>query len=273
MSGHPRAEDAFERSREGKPRSARSRVGPLMRAPSSTAPRDRTARRPGSNLGCALCAQAAGDPRMDILHRLVGSPGQYRRNALDLEGFVAFPSIGALIDGHVLLVPRRHTRSFAELGDPAATRLAIARLEAKVCSAVGERPVHLFEHGNATHSDRVACSVEHAHIHVVPTEVDPLAFIDAPLEWETLDDEEALATHVAGREYLRYRSPAGGWLVAITDDKPIPSQLLRRAFATALGAGDRWNWRTYPNVSGVRRTLRLLEGPPTAGSLSTLDAT
>jgi ATP adenylyltransferase len=159
----------------------------------------------------------------------------------------------------VLLCPQRHVPSFAAMGRPTQLRTenVLGQLEA-IIRRIWQRPVHLFEHGNAHDLPRVACSVEHAHLHLVPTAIDPLPFIEDAVEWQPWSAEESLANTVGQNEYLRYRTPDGRWLVSVTAGEPIPSQLMRRAFVAALGYPVHWNWREDPRRDVLGETWRQL---------------
>lgn len=207
---------------------------------------------------CCICSQIAGDVTGDLIHEKLGAL-EYERRVLESgHGFSTIPSLGALVDGHVLLCPNRHVRSFAELQDDEFENAnqATHELESTLWRLWGQ-PVHLFEHGNSSSGDRIVCSVEHAHLHFVPTHVPIWAHVRERLVWVSLDSEP-LAAIVEGREYLRYRQPDGQWWIAVTDELPIPSQLMRRVFAIALRRDDLWNWRDHPDTARLERTWHCL---------------
>lgn len=215
---------------------------------------------PLGEASCCLCGQFAGDRERDLLHRILG--GSYvRRVRPDFGTFGVVPSVGALVEGHLLLCPRTHVSSFAGLAesDRRAAEAALEEVEGLV-RRVWRRPVHLFEHGNAPDSALIACSVDHAHLHVVPADADPLPHTEGMVSWEPVDDPAALLERCQGVEYLRYRRPTGEWLLAVPQRDVIPSQLMRRAFASALRIDSSWNWRTAPRVEVLGRTWAALAG-------------
>jgi ATP adenylyltransferase len=219
---------------------------------------------------CHLCAQIAGDSAADLVHSVL-APAIYRRAVCgETTEFAVIPSIGPLVAGHVLVTPKRHVRSFASLpgwqrdsGDELAARLAadLAR--------VYDQPVHKFEHGSARCGSTIACSVEHAHLHLLPTEAEVWPLIQDAGPWRDLGTQ-SLATIVAGREYLLYEQPNGERRVWITDETPIASQFMRQAFAAALRIPQYWDWRTHPRREEIRATLarvsqiELGAAPPTS---------
>lgn len=208
--------------------------------------------------GCKLCAQTAGDAAGDLLHHHLG--GSYvRRVALENAAATVMPSLGPLASGHSIVCPKVHRRSFAECStDELRSSLALAAEAEWRLRALGGVPVHRFEHGNATGRTEVACSVEHAHLHLLPAAVDPWPRLEALGGWRTLDlavDSPVALT--GGAEYLLY-GPPGERQVRIRvgdQDERSPSQLIRQIFADLLNRADRWNWREHPDAGSAHRTF------------------
>jgi diadenosine tetraphosphate (Ap4A) HIT family hydrolase len=190
---------------------------------------------------------------------MLGEELYERRTRQITPNFVAMPSIGALSACHVLLCPQPHVRSFAELG--AKLRLegeqAAGTLE-RVLLDIWEMPMHLFEHGNETGGQRAGCSVEHAHLHFLGSSADVWEHASAALPWVEAGAANDIYELAAGSEYLRYRRPDGQWLVSVTTDRPIPSQLMRQVFAAAHDEPASWDWRTEPALARVAEMWRRL---------------
>ncbi|KJS55453.1 HIT family hydrolase [Streptomyces rubellomurinus subsp. indigoferus] len=103
-------------------------------------------------MDCVFCAVVAG---REPAHRV-----------LDDGAAVAFLDRRPLFPGHVLVVPRAHHRTLADL--PAAEVgpffLAVQRVAAAVESADGLGAAGSFVAAN----NRISQSVPHLHVHVVP---------------------------------------------------------------------------------------------------------
>jgi len=207
---------------------------------------------------CHLCAQIAGEPAADLIHRLL-CPAVYKRAVcLETADFAIIPSIGPLVPGHVLVTPKRHVRSFASLPVwHAGAGEALAAGLAKELGAMYDQPVHMFEHGSARSGNAIACSVEHAHLHVVPTAAQVWPLIQSAGAWRELR-ADPLSTIVADQEYLLYEHPNGKRFVLLTNENPIASQFMRQAFAWALGTPQLWDWRLYPRSEEILSTLLLV---------------
>ncbi len=207
---------------------------------------------------CCICGQIEGDPTRDLLHRARGERTYERWIPYETDRFAVIPSIGALVPGHVLLCPRRHLRSSALLDELETAELLLAEawLEGILLKEFGG-PVQLFEHGNSATGTHVGCSVEHAHLHFVPSAPDLWPTIRRELPWTRLD--QPLTRYVGGREYIRYRRGDGAWFVyALDRDGELPSQLLRRCFARALGIEAEWNWREANRLDVTSTTIERL---------------
>lgn len=100
--------------------------------------------------GCAFCAVVAGELPASVV--------------LDEPDVVGFLDIRPVFPGHVLLVPRRHRATLAELPD--GERDALFAAASQVADALRDG----LGAGGAWVSlnDRVSQSVPHVHVHVIP---------------------------------------------------------------------------------------------------------
>jgi ATP adenylyltransferase len=206
---------------------------------------------------CAFCAQINGRTSDNELLRVLGTDWARRPLLAELGDAVTMPSIGALTTGHVLVCPRTHVCSTA--GAEAEVAGDVARLAVRVRAFLELRfgeIVHEFEHGSPSDGSRVACSIEHAHVHLVPAAVDPMPALSGLATWRPGPHDPAdLAACVQGREYISYREPGGRRWVATTETG-FRSQLMRIALAAPMGVVD-WNWREAPAVDHVAATVQL----------------
>jgi ATP adenylyltransferase len=180
---------------------------------------------------------------------------------LENVGAAVIPSVGALVPGHVLVCTKPHVRSFAAA--PAGSQEALWDLSLSVIALLecaSGNPVHAFEHGSPQAGTRVACSVEHAHLHVLPAAVSVHRELAEIGNWVAIGDApEAVSAAVGAAEYLLYRDPAGQRFVALAPREGFPSQLMRRVFADAVGTGPHWDWRRYPAHENVVATIDMFE--------------
>jgi hypothetical protein len=124
-----------------------------------------------------------------------------------------------------------------------------------VLASIFSAPIHFFEHGSAPNEgSRVLCTVEHAHLHVVPTSAVVLDQLGSGFTWRKLGSGiSALQEQRPSGEYLYYESPAGECFLAVAET--FESQYMRRIFTETLRTGD-WNWRHNPQPAEVDKTFR-----------------
>ncbi len=62
---------------------------------------------------CCLCSQIAGNPKNDLIGRLLPQLRYERRVAMETQSFAVIPSLGPIVSGHVLVCPKSHAKSLA----------------------------------------------------------------------------------------------------------------------------------------------------------------
>jgi len=211
-------------------------------------------------MNCCLCSQIAGHKENDMISRLLGDTGYVRRVAIESENFAVIPSIGPLVPGHTLLCPKLHVKNMACLqaectGDYQVFKeRLISTLE-----CLFDAPVHCFEHGSAGNSSRIICSVDHAHLHLLPARVDVWESLHEQFHWVSISPSlDELRATTLEREYLYYESPNREAFVTFSESGEFESQYMRRLFAKALGRTQEWNWRENPFPAEVDRSFRIL---------------
>lgn len=179
------------------------------------------------------------------------------------ENFVVVPSLGSLVEGWLLVVAKSRALSMASL--PMVQRNELESLKTHVARMLVETygPVVAFEHGPAVCGTDVGCTVDQAHLHLVPFAHDLLEQIgevrSERLSWAPSHGfTEAIKLINTGRSYLYFETIGDTPLVACASGSP--SQFFRRAIAGRLGIPDKFNWREYPMRENVRRTLDKLAG-------------
>lgn len=97
---------------------------------------------------CPFCAIVAGDADAEVVHQT--------------EAAVAFLDRSPLFAGHVLVVPRIHVVTLAELRDVGPFFADVQRIAAAVPGALGAQGTFVAM------NNIVSQSVPHLHVHVVP---------------------------------------------------------------------------------------------------------
>ncbi len=199
---------------------------------------------------CCLCSDA---PRIEPIE-------PWNQPLLETSNFIVLPSLGALIEGWLLIVPKKHFICVGELPDPLTTEMhqikgflfsVLRELYGEVCA---------FEHGPSRPNLSVGCGVDHAHLHILPLPFDLLTevipFLPEDVIWSKAGPEQCRTAFSRGEDYLYLEQPAGVGYIAT--DKCFKSQLFRRAIAKAVGVPEDFNWREHPGFSNIMATIKKL---------------
>jgi diadenosine tetraphosphate (Ap4A) HIT family hydrolase len=184
------------------------------------------------------------------------------------DQFVALASIGAIIEGWSLIVPKDHRLSMRDL----FSRQSFAEFTTSVMAPL-ERiygPLVAFEHGANKEGSATACGTDHAHLHLVPSKESFLADMHSSgLVW-TQCETSKVAQLSMGNEYLFYADldcndswvDPVGYLHVL--NKPI-SQYFRHLIASREGAVNTADYRRFPYVDRAQKTRRTVIGEMASG--------
>jgi ATP adenylyltransferase len=199
---------------------------------------------------CCLCSNLA---RLD--------PDEFWNKPLfESSNFVVIPSLGSLVEGWLLVLPKRHFISMGALPIGLASELEQVKneLTAVMGSLYGE--LCAFEHGPALPGLSVGCGVDHAHLHIVPINFDLASaaepFMPPGVVWSPAIRESCRAAFEDEGDYLYLEQPLGNGRIATHSG--FGSQIFRKAIASRLGIPERFSWRDYPQKETVAKTVRSL---------------
>jgi ATP adenylyltransferase len=202
----------------------------------------------GQSVDCTMCANAVARP----------DAAPWDTPIAVSRHFIAIPSLGALVPGWLLILPRRHFLNLARL--PAGLQSELEKFTNEVIGCVADvyGQVIQFEHGPSAPNSAVGCSVDHAHLHVVPSTVDlrPIVseILGEQLRWAPLKgglfDKELRGTD---SPYLFFSKDGDSWMA---EHPTLGSQLFRRALASALNMDSEFNWRLNPQLQIVAQTIQ-----------------
>ena len=180
------------------------------------------------------------------------------------QSFVALPTVGALVEGWLLVVPKTAALSFARLSTSQFSELGefLDETVPVIESAYG--PVSVFEHGPAITNSSVGCGVDYAHLHLVPTRCDLLAGarkIAPNVRWDQIksfDEIQNRASLADGYWFLKqdYRSDIC-YLGRCEYGNPT-SQLFRKVIANHIGNPSAYDWKKSLGEDMVAATVEKL---------------
>lgn len=206
---------------------------------------------------CDFCREFSGNSENSFSRIYGGNPES--RILFQSSNFAVIPSLGQVVEGYLLLVPKQH---FVAIGDLPPTSLmelaAMVQLAGKILKSA-HGPHIFFEHG--TRCEGVGgCGIYHAHLHGTPLGgiADPIDALKQKFPYTEFTEFSDIAKRSAGLStYLFYRSSSGR--LYLFDTGPLPSQYMRRLLADSLGSRD-WDWRAAAREERLIVTLQRLSG-------------
>lgn len=179
------------------------------------------------------------------------------------NGFIAVASIGAMVEGWSLVIPKEHQLSLRNVyGNPGFEDF-MGIVFPSLSHLYG--PLIAFEHGSNKEGSITACGTDHAHLHLVPFRESLTPELqNSGMQWVQCHPSEILLR--AGKsEYLFYceLESVKGWLNPIgylhVLERPI-SQFFRHLIAQRNGHSEISDYRRFPHLDTARQTRSLLTG-------------
>lgn len=211
-----------------------------------------------SHPNCNICKELAGlcaeECGRDYQELVVA-----KRNVIvSGKNLVVIPSVGPLNNSHVMLVPRIHANSFAELPqrEQEEALIILNKLQQHVNKKTGLK-LFFFESGAGELTDHSGGCISHAHIHCIA---------ESPDFFNRLTQEVVLTPVLPGdysgadkkQGYIWFMSSAGKAFVC---NKPLlPSQFLRYVYAQGTKSPNIWNWRRHTNFPSIKEVINTYEG-------------
>lgn len=161
-----------------------------------------------------------------------------------------------------MIVPFEHRLKFATLRSEIIAAEVTHCLERfRYLYTKVESQLLMFEHG-ASGPNAGGCGIDHAHLHLlnVPAWLDVFELLsDRPAEklFQSLEAAWAFSEVIGMQSYLLVGTPELGFRIT-SNEKPIPSQLLRRRLADKLGL-PRWDWRKFPTQESFMVATRMVQ--------------
>ena len=178
------------------------------------------------------------------------------------ENFVVVPSIGSIIPGWLLIVPRKHFLSVGSFHEEMFHEFLEIRTVAVEALTECFGSVFSFEHGAVRERESIGCGVDHAHMHLVAADLDLVASVKemskSLLEWRPVSGIASAGRYVVNQlPYVFIQPPSGeAW---IGSAQIVESQLVRKAIATHAGQAGSWDWKKHPFQHNAKETVVKLE--------------
>ena len=171
------------------------------------------------------------------------------------DSFYLKPALGHFVEGYCLVISKEHLRTMAELGVDESTELEqVLREVAFRLTTVYEDGLCSFEHGAVCPANRAGACIDHAHLHVLPTNCDVTQRLVGVQSDRIADLRELREFGNRTQSYIYYE-PHPGVRLVYTCDERVPSQFMRRLICEQLGTGRHWDWRASPYSDDIEKFL------------------
>lgn len=205
---------------------------------------------------CAYCYEMSQKPRL-----LDGI--QMDRVVWEDDDWVVFPTVGSFVEDYLLLAPRDHTFSFAQLEQEEREQLprVVEWIRGLMLQpSLRHGAVLVAEHGALSCQVKGSQCCDHAHLHFIPlqdeAQMDQICEVyathsTAPPDFVT--DLKRLDLY-AKMAYILMSPAPGVWNVWPQERGNFRSQFCRWAAAKALGCEEEYNWRSHPGFERLKTT-------------------
>ena len=180
-----------------------------------------------------------------------------------IDDYLAVASIGAMIEGWSLIIPREHQLSMKGFYDRSKFSDFLNSVIPSIVNRYGS--LIAFEHGANKKGSITSCGTDHAHLHLVPMNESLLPGLQtSDLMWVKCHTSD-ISSIVKDSEYLFYtdigyknewQDPLGYLHVL---NRPI-SQYFRQLIAERIGCFSEFDYKKYPNLHRAKQTRRVLSG-------------
>lgn len=168
------------------------------------------------------------------------------------EKYFSLASIGPLVPGWILIIPKNHILSMKDLYNQ-NDFIDFANETLRTVKRCFPGPVIAFEHGPSKHNSVTACGTNHAHLHLVPYRSSLYPdMVATGLAWESCTASQV--SSIAGvNEYFFYselpsnsswKDPKG--FIHVLEESE--SQFFRQLIAKQLGRSDEFNYKKFPHT-------------------------
>lgn len=177
-----------------------------------------------------------------------GNPEHPEHILYESENFFVLPGLGAFFDGYVMIVPKKHVMSFAELNTKEYEEfLRVLNDMRFILESVYKKKIFVFECGSGRDGGgKHATSIVHAHIHLAATDMPVLREVHKSGLYPALINPRNLLNY-GEYPYMLYIDQFDNWYISSDPDTYFPRQHPRQVLADYMNLPKgAYNWRTNP---------------------------
>jgi ATP adenylyltransferase len=209
-----------------------------------------------------------------IMMKNFNSAESFNEPLMDTEHFKVIPSLGALVEGWLLIVPKQHCLNLGLLQSEQLYD-ELEFLSSTVRSLLRKKygPVVAFEHGPSEPNKLVGCGVDYAHLHIVPFNGNLIEkagkLLDLKYDWLRINNiSETRLYAEKDKPYLFVHDQDDN--LSVCTANAFPSQLFRKVIACELGTPEKFDWKCNPNHDLIFKTIQSVKDEVSRFSIPSL---
>jgi len=177
----------------------------------------------------------------------------------ETENFVVVPTLGSLVEGWILIVPKDHYICMGAMPKSLWPELLGVKNYFNNILTDLYGPITLFEHGPHKKKLSIGCGIDHAHLHLVPLNFNLLSKATNESEilgntWSKLPSLEQTADlYNNNLSYIYIEDPNSSPYCCTLDSAPC--QLLRKLIAKEIGIESQYDYKEYEFKNNVVSTI------------------
>jgi len=200
---------------------------------------------------CLFCKISKGEASLELPENQIIRKSDF---------FYTKPALGAFIEGYSLVNTNEHIENMKCLSQFELTKLSsYIRIEIKNLQRIYNSPILLFEHGSLhkncdKRENCIGKCIPHAHIHLVPTRINPIEELKQKFDYEVLDKLNHISS-IDYKSYLLISNDFNKYYVFKADER-VKSQFVRKLICKENKMKEQWNWVYYPFRKNILNHLR-----------------
>lgn len=208
---------------------------------------------------CSFCNEISKIDDNNLFKKIFKDEEIENRIILETDNFVVLPTIGAFVKGYLLIVTKKHYTSMAQISKEELNELnCVIKTCKNLISDKLDKKSILFEHGSIPACRASGACVDHAHLHIVPSNIN----IDNNLKKYDvnickIENLKYLTEKFANYPYLYYQNIYNEEYLVKSDC--VPSQFFRQVLCSAFDMLEHWDWRKNYEVDNIKETLKIFK--------------
>ena len=180
------------------------------------------------------------------------------RILFETENFAVFPTVGQIVEGYLLIMPKTHVSAISNLEKNLLDELEYVYSEVRTILKEHYSEPIFFEHGvcRSEYEFNGSC-IDHAHIHAVLAPVNISDELKKEFKYTKINSISDLGNY-NGTNYLYVNDISGDKLILEANN--IRSQHIRYLIADALKTPEKGDWYLYPGRDEMINTINKLSG-------------